>query len=755
MSQRDFDAVKTRLRGLWTQYSVGNANNSSSFNSGNSRESNEFGGETGRGGVSMAGEAAVVAAAMEELVLFPTYAYRDERLKVWRVQVRGWGFSRNPSARKVRVAASLMRRFIRVAAGGAADQMLVDRISYLFASAPQSSSSAHVAMAGVAEPEPFALGSPHGGLPESRNESSQQQQQQPINLLDAPLVLEPPPPPASAGSSRSSSSGTRHEHDQLVLGQLQARPAAEQRRKAQQIDAFAWQSLAMDDGQFQGEILVGYNELEWLLQSRTHTPHSRRLISVRGRLPARTSGTVTTAGVAHLVEPHGISVVSDIDDTIKASNITAEKRIVLETVFAQPLRAVPGMAELYGEWYDGGCEFHYVSNSPWQLYPALDRFFQVYQFPPGSAHLRTFDANDLLSISNYTGTPQLKRDTIELLLHTFPGRTFILVGDSGEQDLETYVDLARRFPGRIARIFIRDLFAPMAVPTLTTDTHVTGNTAARGLVPYGFVQPRALSGSAVGSDNVESEADLIHLSPNSDDWDRADRPPPVPPKPLSLRSPHASSTRASPVPPPKPPRTAMLAMPRSATSVGPTPSVEQDSRLRPAVPPRRTATQPQIQQQPMPGTWAVTPQEAAAALQARIQQVRQQAQQWLAFYAQRFYVAPTHSFLQCAHVFLPAVERDPRIIDYDAVKSELDTSDPSTVATAAAAARIVPDIPEPPPAAAQLARNERRLQLWRRFLGHTRDLAPGLCRLFVDASDIRQDRELFAEILPRHSGTQL
>ncbi|PIA18788.1 hypothetical protein COEREDRAFT_5971 [Coemansia reversa NRRL 1564] len=751
MSQRDFDAVKTRLRGLWTQYSTSDVNNTSSnvSSSGNSTESNGFGSDTMRGGAPVPVDASV-SAAIEELVLFPTYAYRDERLKVWRVQVRGWGFSRNPSARKVRVAASLMRRFIRVAAGGAADQMLVDRISYLFASAPQTSNTARVAMAGVAEPEPFALGSPHGGLAYSHDESSQKQQ--PISLLDAPLVLEPPLPLSSASSNRSSGSGPRHTHDQLVVGQLQARPAAEQRQKAQQIDAFAWQSLTLDDGQFQGEILVGYNELEWLLQSRTHSPHSRRLIAVRGRLAAWTGGTATAAGVAHLVEPHGISVVSDIDDTIKASNITAEKRIVLETVFAQPLRAVPGMAELYNEWYEGGCEFHYVSNSPWQLYPALDNFFQAHQFPPGSAHLRSFDANDLLSISNYTGTPQLKRDTIELLLRTFPGRTFILVGDSGEQDLETYTDLARRFPGRIARIFIRDLFAPMAVPTLTTDTRAAGNTAVRGLVPYGFVQPRALPGNDAnhmdGGKNVGDESNLIHLSPSDNDWDRTSRPPPLPPKPLSLRGPRVSSTNMSPVPPPKPPRSAV---PRSATAMGPVSTVGQDAHMRPVVPPRRTATQPQ---QPMPGTWASTPQDAATMLQARIQQVRQQAQQWLAFYAQRFYVAPTHSFLQCAHVFLPAVERDPRIIDYDSVKGELD-SDESGTAPAAATTRIVPEIPEPPPEAAQLARNERRLQLWRRFLGNTRDLAPGLCQLFVDATDIRQDRELFTDILPRFRSTQL
>ncbi|KAJ1731965.1 hypothetical protein LPJ61_002271 [Coemansia biformis] len=300
-------------------------------------------------------------------------------------------------------------------------------------------------------------------------------------------------------------------------------------QKALQIDAFAWQNLGLDDGQFQGEILVGYNELEWLIQSYCGSKHDkgtascgRRLIELRGKLFGWTDEQTIT-GLVHLVEPQGISVVSDIDDTIKASNITAEKRIVLETVFSRPLQAVPGMSKLYREWYDRGCEFHYVSNSPWQLYPSLDEFFHQHQFPPGSAHLRSFDPNDLLSIKNYTGTPQLKRDTIERLFSVFPQRKYILVGDCGEQDLETYTELARRFPDHIVRIYIRDLFAPMAVPSVTTDTQAAGNTAINdGLIPIGITGARQRDsnqnrGAAGGGRSGRSgEPDLMHF-PLSDE----------------------------------------------------------------------------------------------------------------------------------------------------------------------------------------------------------------------------------------------
>ncbi|KAJ2390901.1 hypothetical protein H4S02_001605, partial [Coemansia sp. RSA 2611] len=544
MYQADIDAVKTRLRGLW-----------------------------GAGDEQPRSER--TAQGVEEMLLFPTYAYRDERLKVWRVQVRGWGFSRDASTRRVRWAATLMRRFIGIPAGGDSDQLLLDRVSYLFAGAP-ASDMARVAMAGIAEPAAFELhahrrqasGADKGEPAQRRRRGSRSDA---VNLLDAPLVLT-----SQFAQNRGQHAG--HAHDRLVRQDAAAEPTIVQ--KALQIDAFAWQALALEDGQFSGEILVGFNELEWLRQSYAGGG-DRRLIELRGKLAGWAGAEV--CGVAHLVEPQGVSVVSDIDDTIKASNITAEKRILLETVFARPLEPVPGMAALYRRWYAQGAEFHYVSNSPWQLYPALDGFFRHARFPPGSAHLRAFDPNDLLSVSNYTGTPQLKRDTIESLFATFPQRRFVLVGDCGEQDLETYTDLARRFPGRVLRIFVRDLFAPLRVPAVTTMTDVAGNNVNPGGIPYGIVGAREQAPRRQRSSSGGSASRARHAEPAATDSDPGPRPPkparhaagdlisfddawpPLPPKPANLRgppiNPSPSSTQSSRPPinpssrPPKPPRT--------------------------------------------------------------------------------------------------------------------------------------------------------------------------------------------------------
>lgn len=54
-----------------------------------------------------------------------------------------------------------------------------------------------------------------------------------------------------------------------------------------------------------------------------------------------------------------------------------------------------------------------------------------------------------------------KRAGVEGILRDFPGRKFVLVGDSGEQDLELYTEIAIQFRGQVLGIFIRDVTTPL------------------------------------------------------------------------------------------------------------------------------------------------------------------------------------------------------------------------------------------------------------------------------------------------------
>jgi len=159
-------------------------------------------------------------------------------------------------------------------------------------------------------------------------------------------------------------------------------------------------------------------------------------------------------GQAYLLGQQGVSVISDIDDTIKHSHVAC-KRTLLRNTFLKRYEPVAGMAEVYQQWAEAGAAFHYVSSCPWQLYGEIADYFAEAGFPSGSFHLRSFRLRDHLIRRLLMMRRSGKAKIIFRILSTFPHRKFILVGDSGEHDPEIYGEAARRFPGQVERILIR------------------------------------------------------------------------------------------------------------------------------------------------------------------------------------------------------------------------------------------------------------------------------------------------------------
>lgn len=165
----------------------------------------------------------------------------------------------------------------------------------------------------------------------------------------------------------------------------------------------------------------------------------------------------TFPGIVYLLPPAGISVISDIDDTIKISNVR-EREKLLQNTFCRPFAPAPGMAALYRDWgTNANTAFHFVSASPSQLCPPLTEFLSENGFPSGSLHLSIFDWKKQIFHKDTPIAASHKPKVIEPLLKQFPQRQFILVGDSGELDPEIYGELARKSPEQVQRIFIRDV----------------------------------------------------------------------------------------------------------------------------------------------------------------------------------------------------------------------------------------------------------------------------------------------------------
>jgi Uncharacterized conserved protein (DUF2183) len=169
------------------------------------------------------------------------------------------------------------------------------------------------------------------------------------------------------------------------------------------------------------------------------------------------SGMRRFASHAQWPGDEGVSVVCDIDDTVKQTLVRQRREMLLNT-FAREFIAVPGMAAWLGgvARASSNVAVHYVSGSPLQLMPPLGAFLRDNGFPDGSMHLRAFSFNPAALLDS-EATSRHKQAEITQLLTDHPQRRFVLVGDSGERDPETYGALARQYPSRIAEVLIRDV----------------------------------------------------------------------------------------------------------------------------------------------------------------------------------------------------------------------------------------------------------------------------------------------------------
>ncbi|KAF8533306.1 hypothetical protein BDD12DRAFT_865977 [Trichophaea hybrida] len=231
---------------------------------------------------------------------------------------------------------------------------------------------------------------------------------------------------------------------------------------------------------------------------------------------------------------NGVSIISDIDDTVKCSGIMLGTREMARATFTAPVKdfIIEGVAE----WYNilaaqpYSCSIFYISNSPWQLYPVLKSFFDEVGLPMGSFHLKHY--NGILQ-GILEPAADRKRGTVERVIQDFPYRKWLLIGDSGEADLEIYTEMAERWPDRILAVCIRDI-TTRDNPAL----HLSGPTKY-GLSDDGVRLGGNLITWAMGTSNHSVKQGPLTVpspvlqSPFSDSFSTT--PPVRPDKPLGLR----------------------------------------------------------------------------------------------------------------------------------------------------------------------------------------------------------------------------
>jgi len=214
---------------------------------------------------------------------------------------------------------------------------------------------------------------------------------------------------------------------------------------------YALKKRSRRHGHFGGVLRLSQREID-KLRHNGHICDGR----LRVELVTRYHHSAPTFGHVELIKPHGVSIISDVDDTIKRTEVGC-RRSMLTNTFLREFQEVDDMPTLYRDWADQGASFHYVSSSPWQLCEALAEWFDEVGLPAGAFHLRRIRLRDPSVMRLFVARGLGKFWAVRSILRAFPRRRFVLIGDSGERDPEIYGAALRRYPNRVAKILIRNV----------------------------------------------------------------------------------------------------------------------------------------------------------------------------------------------------------------------------------------------------------------------------------------------------------
>ena len=199
-------------------------------------------------------------------------------------------------------------------------------------------------------------------------------------------------------------------------------------------------------------------------------------LSLAGHPAART-------GTAHVLVPGPsarFGTISDLDDTVLQSKVSTPLHAARLMLFenARTRLPFPGVAAFYRALVDGasgadGNPIFYVSSSPWNVHGVLADFLDAQGIPLGPLLLRDWDlARSLLRNAGH------KSAVIREIFATYPSMSFILVGDTSQEDPEIYAEAVREHPSRVLAIYIRDVGASdmrrAAVQELVTTVEAAG-----------------------------------------------------------------------------------------------------------------------------------------------------------------------------------------------------------------------------------------------------------------------------------------
>ena len=145
------------------------------------------------------------------------------------------------------------------------------------------------------------------------------------------------------------------------------------------------QFLTNDYGHFTGRLIVP--------PPQNQTPPETWTVTATLSSTKEGSTPISVREEVKFIPEHGISIISDIDDTVKHTSILSGARELFRNTFVRDLgsMSIDGVREWYSSLVDLGVQIHYVSNSPYQCWPIINSFMTAVGLPRGvSVNLKQY-----------------------------------------------------------------------------------------------------------------------------------------------------------------------------------------------------------------------------------------------------------------------------------------------------------------------------------------------------------------------------
>lgn len=159
-------------------------------------------------------------------------------------------------------------------------------------------------------------------------------------------------------------------------------------------------------------------------------------------------------------------VISDIDDTLLVSHSSIDWRklytyLSKNTAKRKPTAAVNNIINGLSKFNngEGTTDYFYVSNSEWNLYEFLMAFFDLHEIPKGVYLLNSIIHHplDFLQRQGKSEVEGHKMKAIRSIFNEFPAKKFVLIGDTGQHDIQVFQHLIDQVNPPVKAIFLREI----------------------------------------------------------------------------------------------------------------------------------------------------------------------------------------------------------------------------------------------------------------------------------------------------------